>query len=178
MYNANPKLIDRELGNGGSFSPAATAGSAVWIVDGIQLEGQQYVFCSFSPAATAGSAVWIVDGIQLEGQQSRLIRDLKQLGTHHTPRQILSIAARRKELQARIEHHNNDGTKWLLAVAITQTSTTTISKRPEHHTVLLASTVPAGVLTTNGNLAIMETERELRRVQCLRALQILRALST
>jgi hypothetical protein len=111
--------------------------------------------------------------------RERLKGDIKSWGNSPTPRQSLETASRRKSLAARLVEHKGLAGRYLPAHALSTIPPPSLSQqgRPE----LLPTSLPSSCVGSNpvhdAQSKVQETERSLRRVHCLKALQTVRSIA-
>ncbi|KAF8598254.1 hypothetical protein BDV93DRAFT_561517 [Ceratobasidium sp. AG-I] len=129
-----------------------------------------------SNTVTAGTAAWIVEGTDLENAQQRILQDIKSWGSSITPRQSLELAASRKSLSSRLIQHRQQSLRYLPFVfsSTLDAETNETAGKPETLKIILPSSAPAKILKRYSKEPIFATEREVRRVACLKALQSVR----
>jgi hypothetical protein len=110
--------------------------------------------------------------------RERLKTEIKSFGANPSPRQSLLINARRKALAESLTLHREQAVTYCPPTAA-QLATETVSLAegaPERLSTLLPSHFPPGALGEDTHAAVIDTEKQLRRVSCLKALQDVRGL--
>jgi hypothetical protein len=110
--------------------------------------------------------------------RKRLRDDIRVWGSNKTPCQELDVASWRKQILTRLTAHHAEGSRFCRPVPSLQESHgDEHSGEPEFMSTMLPSDFPTRVLPNTSHRAILESERELRRASCLKALQTLRSFA-
>jgi hypothetical protein len=111
-------------------------------------------------------------------RRERLRTEIKSYGLSPTLRQSLMINTRRKTLADSLHVHREQATVFCSS-NLTQRAfdpPQSIEGHPELLSTLLPSHFPPGSLPEHTHAPMIETEKELRRVSCLKSLQDIRSL--
>jgi hypothetical protein len=104
--------------------------------------------------------------------------DIRTWGSNRTPRQELDLANRRKQILTRLTAHRAEAVKFCRPVLSSEASNEEEHPgEPELMSTLLPSDFPTGALGEPCHGALLESERELRRASCLKALQTLQSFA-
>lgn len=110
--------------------------------------------------------------------RQKLKRDIATLGPTPSPQQSVKIAAKRKELLQLLETHRATAMSFCpwRSEYQEQEGESKDDQQPELLSTLLPGRLPTVILRRYLDSPIIETERQLRRVSCLKALQTVRSL--
>ncbi|KAG8713882.1 hypothetical protein FRC09_018212 [Ceratobasidium sp. 395] len=132
------------------------------------------------PSCQPGTASWIVDGLELQNDQHQLVTDVKAYGTKPTPRQTAAIATRRAKLLRTLEKHRQLASQFFPLSTDMEPSAQSsdgTGGQPELMSTLLPSDYPPGAISDRQSSPVIEWERQIQRVACLKYLQTVRMIS-
>lgn len=104
---------------------------------------------------------------------------MRSFGKSPTPRQALETATRRKNVATLLIKHKDEALRYIPPALIQSVAAPSVSDqgKPEHLKTLLPSRLPGVASAQALFLASASSEKALRRVACLKALQSVRALT-
>ncbi|KAF8598493.1 hypothetical protein BDV93DRAFT_512498 [Ceratobasidium sp. AG-I] len=129
--------------------------------------------------APTGSVAWLSEAIELEVIQERMRRDVKSMGKSPTACQTADTTAQRQALAVRLDAHHQMSLGYLSEEFGGQFTPSAESSdgRPETVPLCLPSRLPSVVRREGSLQALVSSERKLRRVACLCALQNVQLLA-
>ncbi|KAG9097029.1 hypothetical protein FS749_007239 [Ceratobasidium sp. UAMH 11750] len=126
-----------------------------------------------------GAAAWVTCGFEIISTQKRIQIDAERWGPNPTAAQALDLSTHRKAVLLSLQHHHDEALQFIAVPAQTPiaTSSAEADGHPENLKTLLPSDLSPAQLSSFDHPAIVDTEKQLLRVSCLKTLQTARSVT-